>query len=338
MSTTADAATRTAGAAMRIVITDCDHDSLAVEQRVADEAGAELVLAPPGGREQLVAAAAGADGLVVQYARVDAALLDALPGVRAVGRYGVGVDTVDVAACTERGVAVCNVPDYGTESVSDHAIALALAAARRIAWMDRGVRAGTAGLDAVRPVHQVGGRVFGVVGLGLIGAATARKAAGLGYEVIGADSRLEPGSTVAGVRVVPLEELLRRAHVISLHVPLTESTRGLVGAAELALVRPDAVLVNTSRGGVVDSAALVDALREGRLHGAGLDVHEVEPLPVDHPLAALDTVVLTPHLAWYSEESYGELKRRTVQNVVDVLAGRRPRDVLNPEVLDGGRR
>ncbi|WP_432502004.1 C-terminal binding protein [Kineococcus arenarius] len=322
---------------MRIVVTDCDHDSLDVERRVAREGGAELLVAPPGGREELVAAATGADGLVVQYARVDAALLDALPTVRVVSRYGVGVDTVDVAACTERGVLVCNVPDYGTESVSDHAIALALTAARRIAWMDRSVRAGTASLDAVRPLHRFAGRVFGVVGLGLIGAATARKAAGLGYEVIGADPRYEPGSSVAGVPVVDLPDLLRRSQVISLHVPLTDATRGLLGADELALVRPDAVLVNTGRGGVVDTAALVDALREGRLHGAGLDVHDVEPLPTDHPLTALDTVVLTPHLAWYSEESYEELKRRTVQNAVDACAGRRPRDVVNPRVLADGR-
>ncbi|WP_432487707.1 C-terminal binding protein [Kineococcus sp. SYSU DK018] len=319
---------------MKIVVTDCDHDSLAEERAVADAAGAELVVAPSGSADDVVATAAGADALVVQYARIDAALLDALPTVRAVGRYGVGVDTVDVAACTARGVAVCNVPDYGTESVSDHAIALALTAARRIAWMDRGVRDGTGGLAPVRPLHQVGGRVFGVVGLGLIGAATARKAAGLGYRVVAADARHEPGSTVGGIEVLALDDLLTRAHVVSLHLPLTDSTHHLIGAGELARMRPDAVVVNTSRGGVLDTTALVDALRSGRLHGAGLDVFEEEPLPPGHPLTTLDSAVLTPHLAWYSEESYGELKRRTVQNVVDVCAGRRPANVLNPEALD----
>ena len=318
---------------MKIVITDCDHDSLAEEQAVADAVGAELVLAPSAAARDVIATAADADALVVQYARVDAGLLDALPRVRAVGRYGVGVDTVDVDACTARGVAVCNVPDYGTESVSDHAIALALAAARRIAWMDRGVRTGTGGLAPVRPLHQFGGRVFGVVGLGLIGAATARKAAGLGYRVVATDTRREPGTSVGGVEVVSLDDLLAQAHVVSLHVPLTEATHHLLGAAELARMRPDAVVVNTSRGGVLDTAALADALRAGRLHGAGLDVFEEEPLPPGHPLTSLDTAVLSAHLAWYSEESYGELKRRTVQNVVDVCAGRRPANVLNPEVL-----
>ena len=318
---------------MKIVITDCDHDSLAEERGVADAAGAELVLAASASAADVLAAAAGADGLVVQYARIDAALLDALPTVRAVGRYGVGVDTVDVDACTARGVAVCNVPDYGTESVSDHAIALALAAARRIPWMDRGVRDGTGGLAPVRPVHQIAGRVFGVVGLGLIGAATARKAAGLGYRVLAADPRRAPGTTAGGVEVVSLDDLLAQAHVVSVHVPLTEDTHHLIGAAEIASMRRDAVVVNTSRGAVLDTAALADALRAGRLHGAGLDVFEEEPLPLGHPLSTLDTAVLTPHLAWYSEESYGELKRRTVQNVVDVCAGRGSADVLNPEAL-----
>ncbi|WP_369053485.1 C-terminal binding protein [Kineococcus terrestris] len=320
---------------MRIVITDIDQDSVEPEREVAAAAGAELVVARASSPAELAEQAAGADGLVVQYARIDAALLDALPTVRAVGRYGVGVDTVDVEACTARGVAVCNVPDYGTEAVSDHAIALALAAARRIPWMDRGVRAGTGGLEAVRPLHGFGGRVFGVLGLGLIGAATARKAAGLGYRVLGVDARHEPGTTVAGVEVVELAQLLRRAHVVSVHVPLTPATHHLLGASELALLGPDAVLVNTSRGGVVDTGALVEALRAGRLHGAGLDVFETEPLPAGHPLTELDQVVLTPHLAWYTEESYGELKRRTVQNVVDVLSGRGSPHVLNPGALRG---
>ncbi|NAZ78433.1 C-terminal binding protein, partial [Kineococcus sp. T13] len=131
-----------------------------------------------------------------------------------------------------------------------------------------------------------------------------------------------------------LDDLLAQAHVVSLHVPLTEETHHLLGAAQLARMRPDAVVVNTSRGAVLDTTALADALGAGRLHGAGLDVFEEEPLPPGHPLTRLDTAVLTPHLAWYSEESYGELKRRAVQNVVDVCRGGRPADVLNPEVLD----
>ncbi|WP_250444840.1 C-terminal binding protein [Actinotalea sp. C106] len=319
---------------MRIVITECDHDSFDAEHEVADPVGAELVLTQSRDATELVENAAGAEGILVQYAQITAEVMDALPALRAIGRYGVGVDSVDVAAATERGIAVCNVPDYGTEAVSDHAVGMALAAARGIPRLDRGVRAGSFDLAVVRPLYQTRDRVFGVVGMGLIGTATARKAAGLGYEVIGYDVAAEPGAaTFHGFTSVSLDELLERSQVVSLHTPLTDSTRGMIGAAELARMRTDAILVNTSRGGVLDTPALVDALAAGSIRGAAIDVHEQEPLPPDHPLTTFDSVVLTPHLAWYTEESYDELKRRTVANVIDVVADRGPRNIVNPEVL-----
>lgn len=318
---------------MRVVLTECDHDAFDEEQAVAAAAGVELVITQSRSADELVANAAGADALVVQYAHITGEILDALPGVRAIGRYGVGVDSIDIAAATERGVAVCNVPDYGTEAVSDHAIALALGAAREISRLDRTLRAGSVDFPGVRPLHLIGSRTFGVLGMGRIGAATARKAAGLGYEVICHDLRAGDAATFAGHEHVSLAELLRRSAVVSVHVPLTEATHHLIGAPELASMRADAVLVNTARGPVIDTDALVDALRAGRIRGAALDVTEIEPLPSDHPLFTLPQVTVTPHMAWYSEESYGELKRRTVENVTTLLAGRRPRDLVNPEVL-----
>ncbi|RMB62131.1 C-terminal binding protein [Tessaracoccus antarcticus] len=319
---------------MKIVITECDHDSFELENEVARAGGATLVLTQSRSAAELVANAAGAEGIVVQYASITAEIMDALPSLRVIGRYGVGVDSVDVQAATKRGIAVCNVPDYGTESVSDHAIGLTLAAARGVARLDRGLRNGSFDLVAVRPLHQIAGRVFGVIGMGLIGTATARKAAGLGYRVIGHDVAAEPGTTGPdGVPMVSFEELLGQSHVVSLHTPLNEITRGMIGAAEFATMRTDAILVNTSRGAVVDSDALVDALATGAIQGAAIDVHASEPLQPGHPLMDFDSVVLTPHLAWYSEESYEELKRRTVANVVDVCAGRTPRNIINPQVL-----
>jgi D-3-phosphoglycerate dehydrogenase len=199
------------------------------------------------------------------------------------------------------------------------------------------VRAGRVDLPAVRPLHQIAGRTFGVVGLGRIGQATARKAAGLGYDVVGFDLLATPGTTYRGVRAVTLDELCAAADVVSLHVPLDDRTRNLVGAEQLALMKPTTVVVNTARGGVLDTAALVAALERGALGGAAIDTHDAEPLPTDHPLTRFGNVVLTPHLAWYTEESYGELKRRTAQNVVDVLAGRPCRDVVNPDALGRGR-
>ena len=319
---------------MKIVITECDHDAFDIERAVTDAAGTELVLAQSHGATEVIANAAGAEGILVQYSQITAEVMDALPELKAIGRYGVGVDSVDVAAATARGIAVCNVPDYGTEAVSDHAIGMALAAARGIPRLDRGVRAGSFDLVAVRPLYQTRERVFGIIGLGLIGTATARKAAGLGYEVIGYDIAADPDAeTFRGVRSVSLEELLERSQVVSLHTPLTEQSRGMLGAEQLARMRSDAILVNTSRGGVADTTALVEALRSGTILGAAIDVHDAEPLPAGHPLTTFDSVVLTPHLAWYTEESYAELKRRTVENVVAVCAGYVPRNILNPEVL-----
>ncbi|MDQ0923878.1 D-3-phosphoglycerate dehydrogenase [Pseudarthrobacter sp. W1I19] len=320
--------------APKILITDCDHDSISTEQDLAREHGIELVLAQCHSEDDVIAAAAGAAALVVQYAPITARVLDALPGLKAISRYGVGVDTVDVHAATLRGVAVCNVPDYGTEDVSDHAVALALTLARGTARMDRDVRRGIHDMAPVRPLHRVNTRIFGVVGLGLIGSATAQKAKGLGYTIIGSDPALAPGTvTRDGVKVVTFDELLSRADVVSLHVPLNPGTHHLINADSLSRMKTGAVLINTCRGAVVDTGALAAALASGHLYGAGLDVFEEEPLPSTSPLLALENTVLTPHAAWYSEESYGELKRRTLENVIEVCAGRTPRNILNPKVL-----
>ena len=321
----------------RVVITDCDHADIEPETKVATDRGLELVLAQARTPDEVVAAAADADAIVVQYAPITDDVLARLPRLRAIGRSGVGVDTVDVTAATARGIAVCNVPDYGTDDVSDHAIALAVSLARGIVRLDRGVRAGIFGLEQVKPLHRISTRTFGVLGLGRIGRATARKAHSLGYTVLGSDPLHPPGGTVDGIAVVSPDDLLGGSDVVSLHVPLGADTHHLIDGAALARMRPGAVLVNTCRGGVVDTAALVDALRTGRLAGAGLDVFESEPLPADSPLLRLSTVVLTPHAAWYSAESYRELKRRVLENVADVCAGRRPRDMVNPEVLEAGR-
>src|SRR5664279_2812846 len=235
----------TTATAVRIVITECDHDSFAAERDLTDPAGAELVLTQSRTSAELVANAMGADAVLVQYAQITAGVMDALPRLRVIGRYGVGVDSVDIEAATARGIAVCNVPDYGTESVSDHAIGLTMACARGIPRLDRGIRAGSFDLAAVRPLYQTRGRVFGVIGMGRIGTATATKAAGLGYEVIGYDIAAEPDArTYHGFASVRLQELLERAQVVSLHTPLTDLTRAMIGAKQFAQMRSDAILVN----------------------------------------------------------------------------------------------
>lgn len=321
----------------RILITDYEFESISQEQAVADANGVELVRANCRTEDDVLEAAANVDGLIVQYAPITERVLKGLPRLKAVSRYGVGVDTIDVQAATECGVVVSNVPDYGVDDVSDHAIALALTLARGIPDLDRGVRSGENLLDSVKPLRRFTSQTFGVIGLGLIGAATAAKARALGFRALGYDPLHTPGTTTKeGIEVVTLDELLAASDVVSLHVPLNKHTHHLINARTLGQFKAGATIVNTCRGGVVDTEALVDALKNGRIRAAGLDVFEEEPLPLNSGLLGLDGVVLTPHTAWYTEESSDELKRRTAENVVDACLGRRPRNIVNPEVLGLG--
>lgn len=320
---------------MRITIVDSDNESFHEEEAVTTELGIELTRAQASDEQQVIEAAQEADGILVQYAPITAAVLDALPNLRAIGRYGVGVDTVDVEAATARGIAVCNVPDYGVQDVSDHAIALTMSVVRGTVQLDRLVRAGEYGLLPVKPLHRVSSLRFGAVGLGRIGAATAVKARALGFTVVGSDPQLEVGARTAdGIEVVDFETVLATCDVISLHVPLLPSTHHLIDDAALARMKDGAVLINTCRGAVVDTDAVARALRSGHLKGAGLDVFEQEPLPPESPLLDCPSAVLTPHASWYSEESYSELKRRVTEAVAAVIRGEAPRDILNPEVLE----
>lgn len=320
--------------ARRVVITDCDHGSTEVEEAVAERYGVELTVAECATEDDVIAAAAGAAAILTQYAPVTARVLAALPDLVAVGRYGVGVDTVAVDAASAQGVAVCNVPDYGTEDVSDHAIAHAVGLMRGLPALDRGMRRGEARLDPVRPLHRFSASVFGVYGLGLIGEATARKARGLGFSVFGTDPRYSPGEmTPAGTAVVSPEQLLEESDLLSLHLPLIPETRHLIDDAAFARMRRGVRIVNTCRGGVMDTSALVRALESGRVAAAGLDVFEEEPLSVDSPLMRFDHVQLSPHAAWYSEESFIELKRRAMENILDVCAGGTPVNTVNAAAL-----
>jgi D-3-phosphoglycerate dehydrogenase len=241
------------------------------------------------------------------------------------------VDTVDLAAATQRGVMVANVPDYCIEEVSDHAIAMLLSLWRGVTTYDRAIRNGTWSTTERQPMPRLAGKVLGVIGVGRIGAQAARKAAGVGMRVIGYDPYLS--SLPAGIQKVTLDELLQQADAVSLHMPLTAESRHLINEAALRKMKPSALLVNTARGGIVDTAALIRALREGWIAGAALDVLEQEPVPRDSPLLSLPNVIVNPHASWYSDESVPELKRKTAEIAVAVLRGQRPASVVNPDVF-----
>jgi glyoxylate reductase len=290
---------------------------------------------PPVGA--LTAAAAAADGLLVMLTeRVDADLLDAAPSVRIVSNMAVGFDNVDVAAATERGVLVTNTPGVLTETTADLAFALLLAAARRVVEGDRVVREG--GWGSWHPSFLLGrdvhGAKLGVVGLGAIGEAVARRARGFGMRVLYTSrSRKREAEARLGLEWRSLDDLLSESDFVSLHVALTGETRGLIGARELGLMKPEAYLVNTARGPIVDEPALIEALRRRQIAGAALDVAAVEPVRPGDPLLELDNLVITPHIGSATVATRTKMADLAVENLLSYFEGRRPPHCVNPGVL-----
>lgn len=270
----------------------------------------------------------------------DAPALDRMPVLAAVVRRGVGVDNVDVDAATERGIIVANVPDASVEEVSDHAFALLLTLERNIDQLDAAVRTGRwrhdpSDVERVRaPLRRLNTLTLGVVGLGRIGQALVRKARAT-YGLILASDPVVSGAAAAdlGAELVPFPQLLASADHLSLHAPLTDGTRDLISAKTLHLMRRDAIIVNTSRGGLIDEAALADALQTGQIRAAGLDVCENEPMSSDHPLLRSGRVLVTAHSAASSRTTRVELVERSVNAVRALLTGTLPGSVVNPEVL-----
>ncbi len=299
-----------------IVITDCDHPSIELERAIFVAAGHDVVLAQCRTAEDVVAAGQGATALLAQYAPITDAVMAALPGFRVVGRYGVSLDNIELPAAARHGIKVVNVPDYCIDEVADHAIGLVLALSRGITFLDRAIHAGTWDFRRGGELRRASGMRLGIIGLGRIGAATARRAQALRFEVVASDPR---ASDVDEVRRMDLDELLATSDIVSLHPWLDPSTRHLLDATALARMKPGALLVNTSRGGLVDQAALVQALRSGHLGGAALDVLEHEPIAADDPLLSLPNVVLTPHAAFYSPESMVEMKTRVAEGIIGAL-------------------
>ena len=265
----------------------------------------------------------------------DAVVMDRAPRLRVIARTGIGYDGVDVAAATERGIAVCNTPDGPTISTAEHAIGLILAVAKNVPGAQAALRDSTPGYFARHQGIELHGKTLGLVGFGRIARHVARIADGLGMRVAFIDPFVDASTVPAGVtRADSLEALLASADVVSVHVPLTPETRGMFGTAEFAAMRPGAVFVNTARGGLVDNDALIAALESGHLFGAGLDVTSPEPLPADHPILRRGDVLVTPHIASATREGKARMFRVAFAQAIAVLEGRRPEHLVNPEVWE----
>ncbi|MBI5948286.1 MAG: D-glycerate dehydrogenase [Chloroflexi bacterium] len=298
--------------------------------------GVATVVSPPiaAPREAILALLADAEGLLCSnLLPIDAALMDAAPRLRVVSNFGVGYNNVDLEEATRRGIAICNTPGVLTEAVADLTLGLILSLSRRLVENADFVRTGNWGKTPPPPLgFDLGGRTLGIVGFGRIGRAVAKRALAFGMQVLYHDVDTWPEPGVAA-EPRSLEDLLRESDVVSLHVNLTPETHHLIGASQLSLMKPGAYLVNTSRGPVVDQAALLDALRFGRIAGAGLDVLEVEPPAADEPLLALPNVVVFPHVGSATAETRAAMMELAVGNLVAVLGGQPPPACVNPETL-----
>jgi len=278
-----------------------------------------------------------ADALVVAFSPITRAVLGALEGLKVVVRTGVGYDVIDVRAATELGVIVVNIPDIWVREVANHALALLLAWNRKILTLDRQVRAGVWSAGVPGGTGSLHGETVGIVGLGNIGSAFAKRVAALETKVIACDPYVDDAHfTALGVERVSLEALAERSDYVSVHTLLNDETRHLIGEKFFQRMKPTALLINTSRGPVVDEKALVRALHDKRLAGAALDVWEHEPIAVDHPLLRMDNVIATPHAAYFSTAAVAAVPRRCGEEIARVLSGQRPLNVVNREVYAPG--
>jgi D-3-phosphoglycerate dehydrogenase len=308
-----------------IAVTDSVFPSLDPAMAALARLDPQMRMAKSSSADDILAVARDADAILVTYAKLPGELLRQLTRCKAIGRFGLGVDNIDVKTAAELGIVVTYVPDYCMHEVSDHAMALLLALARKVPLSNKLVQSGRWEMPAVVPLRRLAGQVLGLLGFGNIPRALAPKAAAFGLEIIAHDPYVAPEVFAAcGVEAVSFESLLTRADYISVHAPLTPATRGLLGAAAFAQMKRGAMIVNTARGPLIDEAALIAALDSGALGGAALDVVASEPLPKDSPLLGRDNLILTPHTAFYSVEALEELQTKCAADVARVLSGEPP--------------
>jgi D-3-phosphoglycerate dehydrogenase len=294
--------------------------------------GADLISVDSNGEDETIARAGDADAIITTDARISRRVMENLPDLQVVVRYGIGYDTIDVGAATDNHVLVVNIPDYSFEEVSNHAMALFLACARRLPVLDALVKEGNWVVASrnLAPMGPLAGETLGLVGCGNIARMVAKKALPFGVTIMGYDPYLDPGiAGAAGITLVSLSELLRNSDYVSVHTPLTEETRHMIGEEALRMMKPTAYLVNTSRGPVVEELALIAALREKRIAGAALDVMETEPPDPANPLLTMSNVIVTPHAAYYSNESVVRLRRSVGREAARVLSGKWPKNLVN---------
>ncbi|MCK4241669.1 MAG: C-terminal binding protein [Candidatus Atribacteria bacterium] len=315
----------------KILITDCDHPSVEIERKILSEINPEFILAYCNTEDEVIEVAQDADGIINQYAPITKRVIESLKKCKVIVRYGVGVDSIDIEVATEHKIIVANVPDFCIDEVSTHTMALILACARGIILLDRKIKEKKWDFTLAKPLFRTQGKILGLFGLGNIARAVAKKASGFGFKIIAYDPYIS--KVEHGIELVEFSKLLSDSDFLSIHVPLTIETRHYFRENELKKMKKSAYLINTARGAVIDEKALYKALKNSWIAGAALDVMEKEPPDWNSSLLQLDNLIITPHIAFYSEESYVELKTKVAQTVLSVLKGELPKAMVNPQVV-----
>ncbi|MFS0824631.1 C-terminal binding protein [Bacillus sp. 1P02SD] len=319
----------------KVVVTDWEFEDLRFEEAVLYQSPEiEVIAAQCRTEAEVIHACRNADGIINQYAPLSRQVIESLTNCQVITRYGVGVNTIDLEAATERGICVANVPDYCMDEVSDHALALILSWVRKVVVANQQVKNGNWDFKVTRPIHRLRNQTLGLVGFGRIPQSLAEKAKPLGFTIIASDPYFPAAEAKRkGVTLVSLETLVEESDIISVHAPLTPATKGMLGKEQFARMKKKPLIINTSRGPVIDEGALVDALERGHVVGAALDVVEEEPIDAQHPFLSMDQVILTPHVAWYSEEAEAEMRTKAAVGIKDVLIEKKyPKYLVNLEV------
>ncbi|MFC9599374.1 C-terminal binding protein [Peribacillus butanolivorans] len=310
--------------AFKILLTDYEFEHLQYEEDVFQESGLDIdfIKAQCKTEEEVIELAKEVDAILNQYAPVSRRVIGSLENTKIISRYGVGVNTIDLDAAKEKGITVANVPDYGMEEVSNHALALLLSWARKVTLLNNEVKKGNWDFKACVPIHRFNEQTVGVLGFGRIPRRFVEKVKPLGFKTAAYDPFVSAEDMAAvGVQKMNLEEIICEADYLSVHVPLIDDTFHLINEERLKQMKRNAVIINTARGPIIDEKALAEALEKGVIAGAALDVTEDEPASIDSPLLKMDNVIITPHSAWYSEEAMIELRQKAAKNIVQVLSG-----------------
>ncbi|HTQ39829.1 MAG TPA: C-terminal binding protein [Pirellulales bacterium] len=319
---------------LRVLLTDYAWPDLGIERGILRKAGAELIVAPQQDDQTLSRLAADCDAVMTNWAKVTESVIAVAQQCKIISRLGIGLDNIDVAAATRRGIVVTNVPDYCVIEVAEHALALLLSLSRKIAFYHQETKSGRYSLQDGPALRRIEGQNLGIVGLGNIGRRLAEKAIALKMRVLTSGrTQKRQQDLPSGVEWCEFDQLIQNSDYISLHVPLTPETKHMMGARQFALMKPTAYLINTSRGGLIDQMALAAALQAGQLAGAALDVQDPEPPDLTQPPFNDCRVIVTPHAAFVSIESLENLRSRTARQVATCLQGGVPENVVNPEVL-----